>query len=104
VIIYAALLFVMAWDLRIGTERTRRLLLPVALLCAAYGAALEWLQPLLQPGDRTFSTGDMAANAAGAALCALALAVPRPGLRATAPPPPAPPQARTEPPRPRRPS
>jgi VanZ family protein len=42
--------------------------LATGLLCTAYGAAIEFLQPVLQPGIRMFSLADMAANTAGAFL------------------------------------
>jgi VanZ family protein len=38
----------------------------VVLAAAVYGAALEVCQEWMRPGDRQFSLGDVAANAAGA--------------------------------------
>jgi len=51
--------------------RTPRSVLPAlaaGALCSTYGAILECLQPIVQPGSRVFSFTDMAANTAGAFL------------------------------------
>jgi MYXO-CTERM domain-containing protein len=73
--LYGLLALALAWALRVVEDRRRRLLAPVATFCIAYGAALEWLQPILQPGDRTASMSDLLANAAGAVTCAVFLAI-----------------------------
>ena len=65
--VYAALL---VWSLnprhaaalRCGKSRAAG----VFLCTFGFGVAMEILQPILQPGDRTFSYLDMAANGAGA--------------------------------------
>lgn len=68
-VMYGVYLLVLAWPVWRGAG-TRRIW-GIAAYCVAFGALMEALQPVVQPGDRTFSPADMAANAGGAVTAAL---------------------------------
>lgn len=59
------------WALAPKIKNTASRLIATILFSSAYGILMEILQPLLQPGDRTFSIGDITANIAGAVCLSL---------------------------------
>ena len=65
-LIYAvyALLFMWAW--RPDTKKHPLMTPAVIAGCASFGIIMEILQPIVQPGDRTFAISDIIAYTAGA--------------------------------------
>jgi VanZ family protein len=70
---YGLYVLLISWVLQV---RTRPLLCitAIAVFCSFYGILMEFCQKLLAPASRSFSVGDMVANIAGAATCALVVA------------------------------
>ncbi len=70
-LMYGADAALMLWALSTKLRNiTTRLILAIAF-CSAYGILMEILQATLQPNDRTFSIGDIAANITGATCLSL---------------------------------
>ena len=69
---HAALLL---WALDLRRRNAVISVIGAVLFCAAYGVLMEVLQSVLLPNDRCFSTGDIAANIAGASCFSAVLLV-----------------------------
>lgn len=72
-IAYAVLVAVFWWSMRLhGTGAVKKLFL-TAVLCALYGLFLEFMQEMVQPGDRLMSFWDALSNLSGALAAAFVL-------------------------------
>ncbi len=69
--IYGGDAVLLLWALSAKLKNRTAQLITTILFCSAYGILMEILQATLQPNDRTFSIGDIAANIAGATCLSL---------------------------------
>jgi len=64
-VMYGVYVALISWTLQPGKAKRWQTLTLIVFFCFFYGTLMELCQEVFRPGDRTFSIGDIAANAAG---------------------------------------
>ena len=88
-LIYGILAALLAWSMHLpalSPGSAKRCVLAAIVLTTIYGALMELGQGLLKQAGRSFSVGDLLANALGAAVFVLGYLAVRPGRPATSDP------------------